>query len=372
MEVVLSMSMGGLENMVINLLRSMDREIYDPVICTFSPHGELEDEAEKMSVPVYRELKKVEAWDRSLAFRMRSLCRKLNIDIVHTHNFLPYFYAGIGAKLAGTPGLVHTVHSNIRKKQPHLIRAERWLSRFTDRIVSDSEKVNHELVHRDDISQDKIDIILNGIDTNRFRPDIKGDKIRAELDIPAEAPIIGTVARLARVKDIPTLLQAFQYLHVDAPKAHLVIVGDGPDRGDLEKAAGELGIAGFTHFLGNRNDTYELLPSIDVFVLPSLSEGLSLTILEALSSERPVIATDVGGNPEIIVDGENGLLIPVGKPEILAEKITDFLLNKAFAISCGRAGREKVKRIFSLQVMVDRYEDVFADVLTRKGWRGLI
>lgn len=283
--------------------------------------------------------------------------RRLEPQVVHTRN-----WGGtdgiVAAKLAGIRNVVHGVHGwdmtdpHGRNKKRILFRrfASRWVSEYT--CVSKQM----ELWLRDTIRVRKaVTQIYNGVDTVTCSPENEGaKKTRAELGIPSDAFVIGTVGRLDPIKDHPALFRAFNIVQQKAPNTALVVVGDGVERKRLEALAGE-GVV----FLGNRLDVPELLRIFDVFVLTSKNEGISNTILEAMATAVPVVATNVGGNPELVKDGSTGFLVKPGDFESMASALVCYFEDPDLRIRHGKAGRDKAIKEFGVQKMVRSYEEVY-------------
>jgi glycosyltransferase involved in cell wall biosynthesis len=198
--------------------------------------------------------------------------------------------------------------------------------------------------------------VYNGIDTETYAPG-SAMALRKALDLPAGAPVVGTVGRLDPIKDHRTLLEAFDAVRRRRPRARLLVVGDGAERRLLESAAGE-GV----RFLGTRPDVPELLRVMDVFVLPSINEGISNTLLEAMASGLPVIATRAGGNPELVDHQRTGLLTPVGDARALAEAIGRYLSDGELRAAHGREARKEAVQRFGGEGMVKAYERVYRRV----------
>jgi glycosyltransferase involved in cell wall biosynthesis len=212
----------------------------------------------------------------------------------------------------------------------------------------------------------KVLAICNGVDTNRFSPGGRS-AARAALGIAIESIVIGTVARLDPVKDQLGLLRAFA--QVGDPRTVMVIAGDGPCRAELESAVSTLGLDGRVRFLGERKDVPRILAALDVFVLSSLGEGISNTILEAMGTGLPVIATRVGGNPELVSDGVTGLLVEPRSPAAFAAAIRQYVDDPRRAAEHGRAARELALSTFSLDRMVDAYGQLYSRLLRLRGLR---
>jgi glycosyltransferase involved in cell wall biosynthesis len=203
--------------------------------------------------------------------------------------------------------------------------------------------------------------VPNGIRIDAFAPagDERRAALRCVLGLAPDTRIVGTVGRLNPVKDQRSLLQAFARVHADARDTALVLVGDGALRAALEAEAAALGIAEAVRFLGDRGDVRQLLQGFDLFALSSLSEGYSMALLEACASGLPIVATDVGGNREIVADGGNGLLVPAARPEALADALAALLRDPVRAAAMGRAGRDWALREASIDTMAARYDTLY-------------
>ena len=199
--------------------------------------------------------------------------------------------------------------------------------------------------------------IYNGVDVEKYRQGNGRDRIRVEIGLAADIPLVGVVGRLDPIKDHPTLFRAFEAVRTVLPEACLLVVGDGPERKCLENQAGD-GVI----FLGNRSDAPEILRALDLFVLPSLNEGISNTILEAMATGIPVVATRVGGNPEIAEEERTGILVKPGDSQSMAEAIVRYLQYPDLRTRHGEAGRQSVLKRFSIQAMVRSYEAVYRRV----------
>ena len=214
---------------------------------------------------------------------------------------------------------------------------------------------------------DRIQTIHNGVELSRFQGRITRDAARQELALPTDKPIVGAVGRLVPVKDHACLVEAVALLGREGLQPMLVIAGDGPLRGATEERASALGIEHQVRLLGHRNDIERVLAALDVFVLPSRSEGLNNTILEAMAAGLPVLATRVGGADEMVVDGATGLLVEAGAPEKLATALRRLLSDPAMAATMGRAGRARAEMDFDLARTVLKYERLYTDLARASG-----
>jgi glycosyltransferase involved in cell wall biosynthesis len=213
---------------------------------------------------------------------------------------------------------------------------------------------------------DKICVIPNGIDVERFHPRWPDRRLQEELDLPLRAPVVGIVAALRPEKNHEMFLRVAALVRGRLPDARFLIVGDGPQRQPLEALAQELGIAKAVHFLGTRSDVPELLSLIDVLLLTSLSEASPICLLEAMASEKPVVATRVGSVSETVVDGRTGYLVAPDDSTGMASRVLELLDDRDRAAHMGRAGREHVIARWSVDRMVEGYQDLIADIYAAK------
>jgi sugar transferase (PEP-CTERM/EpsH1 system associated) len=353
------MAMGGIENMIVDFTRLLPGDEFEPHVAVFDGGGSLEKVLQERQVPVHW-LDKHEGVDFGLVLRLRRLLRRERIMVVHSHNYSAWLYACVAAR--GLRGLihVHTEHSGVDAFRRRYT-AERWLSRFTTHVVAVSRHVHDVMIDEIGINPGRVRLIYNGVDTARFRPDPQGrESLRRRLQIPPDTAVIGIVARLARIKNHEVLLRAYaKLLAMPDNKTRLAIVGDGPERASLEQLARHLGIATDVSFLGERRDTPELLSAFDVYVLPSFSEGMNLTLLEAMGAGLPVVASRVGGNVEIVEDGITGHLFPSDDADSLSELLGRLVAAPERRERMGQAGRERVLRQFDQRAMMRQYLSLY-------------
>lgn len=233
------------------------------------------------------------------------------------------------------------------------------------RVIAASEAIRLSLV-AEGWRPERVRLIYNGVDIRRFGT-ADGGVLRKELGIPPEAVVLGTVANLSPVKDHATVIEALRRLHAQGRAMHLVLAGDGPEREALTEQVVQADLAEFVHFLGRRQDIPTVLAAVDVVVLASHSEGLSNALLEASAAGRPIVATDVGGNPEVVADGATGLLVPISDPESLAEAVVRLADTPTLRTAMGIAGRERVSRHFSVAAMVGAYAATIEEAVAEGG-----
>lgn len=360
--VVYGFHVGGLENGIVNLINHMPRDRYRHVIIALtSGDRAFLGRIQQADVELI-ELHKPPGHGFSLYPRLYRLFRRLQPAIVHTRN-LAALEMVVPAWAAGVPLRVHGEHGWDTSDPGGASGRHRFLRRlyspWVSHYVALSAHLESYLTESVGIAPKRVSRICNGVDTCRFAPG-------ADLSAPAGSPfgcggqwLVGTVGRLQAIKDQINLVRAFaHWLERDTAareRARLVIVGEGPLRPGVEQAVAEAGLGGKVWLAGERSDIPQLLGALDCFVLPSRAEGISNTLLEAMASGVPVVATDVGGNGELVADGETGLLVPPENPAALAEGLASYFHDPQRAMAHGVAGRGRVEREFCLDVMVSRY-----------------
>ncbi len=294
--------------------------------------------------------------DLSLPVRLALLFGQADIDVVHTHNPQPLIYGAPGGKLAGC-ATVHTRHGE--NPDPRLRRLLRRLAgTLADAYVAVSEETAALARREHDASPEKISVIRNGIDLGRFdparpqRPDV-----RHELGIPAGSFVVGTIGRVVHEKHHALLVDAMQPLC--AAGAHLVLVGDGVELPALRERVAASPHAASIHLLGTRRDAPRVMQAFDVFAMSSRSEGLPLVILEAMASALPIVSTGVGGIPNVIKDGDTGLLVPPNDPAALTAALLHARDDRALAARLAAAGRALALGEYSADAMVERYLAIY-------------
>lgn len=350
-----SFATGGIETMIIDMIRLLPKEVFEPEVAVFEAGGSLERILVEQGVPIHH-LHKKAGMDLELVTRLRRLIQHRNIAVLHSHNFSAWLYSALAAWSVGGIWHVHTEHSGVERSRRRYF-AERLLSRFTNHVIAVSAHVLDVMTRDIGISPSRVSVIQNGVNTSRFTPDpMLRVQTRQNLELTEQDFVVGIVARLAPVKNHALLLRAFASFGIDLPmRKKLLIVGDGAERAMLEDLSRQLGVDSITHFLGERRDTEALLNAMDVYVLSSISEGMNLTLLEAMSSGLPVVATAVGGNVEIVEHEISGFLVPVDNPLELGQRLQQLAVDRQLRQRLGSAGRASTVKRFSEQTMIDQY-----------------
>lgn len=359
--VIDELDIGGTEQQILELARGIDRTHFEPQVCCFR-FGTKAREIADLGVPVRHEPKRLKA-DPGLVLRLASFIRRERFDLVQTYLWTANTWARLAARLAGVPRLVASERNVDIWEEAYKRVLGRWLARSTDRIIANSEAVRRYLLDRGGLRPEKVVTIYNGVDFSRFGGRCDPGERRRELGLPAGALLLGCVARLEPAKDHATLLQALALIRERRPELHLVIVGDGSRRAALERMAQDLGIGDRVRFTGFRTDSAEWIRSVDLSVLSSRKEGLSNTIIESMAAGKPVVATDVGGNREVIRDGETGYLVPPGEPAAFAAALGRATRSPEHLAQLGAAGRSRVEAMFAVRSMVARTEQLYRELL---------
>jgi len=366
LHVLLSLEPGGLENGVVNVINRLDRTRFLSSVCCLKRAGEFARRIDDPRVVVH-EMDWRGGNDPRLALRLAALMRRTRPHVVHTRNAEPFFYGFAGARLARVPALVHSEHGRTFNDRPSRFAVQRWMSRHTDAVFAVSGQLKADLVHHIGIPEAGIEVLHNGVDLSRFDVADRIDAdaraaLRRSWGVPDGALVVGSVGRLAAVKNYGLLVRAAA---ASGLPVHVVFAGEGPERTTLLALAQSLGIADRVHLLGHCNDVDRVLGAFDIFVLPSFSEGMSNTLLEAMAAGVPAVASAVGGNGEIVRDGIDGRLFASDDEAGLAACLVELCGDAARRARFGAAARERVQSTFDIRRMIERYEQLYERVRAR-------
>jgi sugar transferase (PEP-CTERM/EpsH1 system associated) len=365
LHVIHHLTMGGLENGLINLINGMEVGAFRHAIACVESYSDFGQRLKRPDVEVIAlHRSKVGVWSvRRALFR---LMRRLRPTIVHSRA-MSGLDALLPAALAGVRHRVHGEHGwdmddlEGRAWKPRLLR--RLHSPLVDRYVTVSQHIRRYLIEQIGIEASRIEQIYNGVDTARFAPVQRRRSGLLPYEFAgADSVVIGTVGRLQSVKDQQTLVRAFALAAADetiGARIRLVIVGDGPLESDLRTLVDELGLKSRTWMPGAVDDVPQVMQALDVFALPSLAEGVSNTLLEAMASGLPVIATNVGGNAELVQDGTTGRLFVPGDVATLSSLLAQYTVETDYRRSHALAARQRAVERYSLEVMIRRYQAVY-------------
>jgi glycosyltransferase involved in cell wall biosynthesis len=351
--VVLSLTPGGTERLVIEIVRRTRAQCRS-IVCCLDDLGEWAPELIREGIPVVA-LGRRPGFHPSLGWRIAAVVRRHGPVVLHCHQYTPFVYGAVAARLTGA-GLVFTEHGRLSDVRASLKRrlVNPLLGRVGGAMFAVSDHLREHML-AEGLPARRVTVIRNGIDPGAEPTQELRRAGRAILGLPSDAFVVGTAARLDPVKDLGTLLTAFNLFRGAQPAARLVVFGDGPARDVLSAQAAALGIANRVTFTGHRIDVRALLPALDVFANSSVSEGISLTILEAMAASLPVVATAVGGTPEVVSPDRTGLLVPARDPLQLCEAFTQLAADLHRRTALGVAGRRRVLKYFTIDRMVSDY-----------------
>lgn len=368
--VIHRLDVGGLENGLVNLLNHMPASRFRHAIVALTVATQFRERLER-EIPIY-ELNKREGHDLGLYLRLWRLLRELKPQLVHSRN-MAALEGALVAWAAGVPQRVHGEHGwdvldlDGSNRRYRLLR--RLIRPFVGHYITVSKHLEQFLQRSVGVDRDRVTQIYNGVSHDRFVP--RGEAAREPIEgvsIGAEELLIGSVGRMAAVKDQLTLVRAFLLLRERradlAARLRLVLIGDGPLRAQAEALLSEAGAAERAWLPGSRDDVPQLLRQLDLFILPSLNEGISNTILEAMASGLPIVATEVGGNPEL-VQPDWGALVPPSDPAAMAAAIERYIDDEPLRRRHGNAARQRIEARFSWAAMVDNYCAVYERLLEK-------
>ena len=355
MQLVYSLQMGGSEKVALDISSHLDRSAFEVQVCAMDFDGELARDLEKISVPHHVMHRK--GLEPDVCRRLYRLIKRQGIEVVHTHHFTQLFYAALPARMAGAR-IVHTEHEFFSYKQSAFARSLiRPLSRLCDHMTVVAPEVGEYFVRTLGIPGRRVTVVPNGVLLEAFNH--SRDSARRELALDPDQCVIGTLGRLEPEKDQSTLLDVFRQIVATHRQARLLVVGDGSLAGQLKAQAERLGIADQTLFYGYRRDIPRLLAAMDVFVLPSIREGLPISLIEAMAARTPVVASNIGSVNDLVRDGENGFVVPARDGAAFAHAIQRLLESTELRARFANAGRATVEASFSLRAAVRAYENLY-------------
>ena len=361
---ITDLDVGGAERVLLEVVRRLDRRRFRPAVCSLAPPGAMARAFGELGVPVYG-LGMAGFRHLCRAGRLFDLLRRQRFDIVHTHLFHANVLGRVVARLVGVPVVVSTTH--VAEPRCWHLLLERWTAPLVNRVVAVSEGVRTYMVERAHIPARKILVIRNGVDPGRFR--LRRGGFRRGEGIASDCLLVTTVGRLHVQKGLGYLLKAAAAVTSQHPEVRFLLVGEGPERTRLLQLKDRLGLGDQVRFLGLRADVPHILVDSDVFVLPSLWEGLSIALLEAMAAGLPVVATDVEGVAEVVTDGETGLVVPPGDADALTAALSRLLGDPSLRKRLAQAGHQRVVQHFGWEEVVSDTMDLYERLLSECGSR---
>jgi glycosyltransferase involved in cell wall biosynthesis len=361
LQLVLDLSPGGTQRLVIEITKRLT-ERFRLAVCCLDEAGAWADELIDRGVAVVQ-LRRSPGFHFSIGRQVAQLSAEHGVSVIHAHHYSPFVYGRIATIVNPRLKLAFTEHGRLSDRPPSLKRrlANLALGRFRGPVFAVSDALKSHMVG-EGFAARRVAVVHNGIDIGAPPADAERRAARRRLMAGDDTFLVGTAARLDTVKDLPALVEAVAIARTKHPRLSLVVIGDGEERAALETAIRDRGLANAISLLGYRSDVRQLLPAFDLYVNSSISEGISLTILEAMAAAVPVLATAVGGTPEIVIDGETGRLVPPRRPDVMASAMLALAFDDERRRIFAAAGRSRVETSFSLDRMVADYARAYEEL----------
>jgi glycosyltransferase involved in cell wall biosynthesis len=361
LHITFDMRIGGTEMVIKNIINGFETSIFDmSVLCIEAPLGPFAQELQNDGIKFF-ELNRQPGFDVKLIKEIRKTIKGNNIDIIHCHQYTPWVYAVIAAALTRTK-VIFTEHGRFYPDSTSWKRKliNPVLNLFTDQVTAISKATKVALIGFENIPERSIEVIYNGIAPLTIK---QGDmnELRAELDIPEDHLILGTIARFDPIKNHIMMLKAFADVLRQNPKSTLIIVGDGEERTNIEACINQLNISKSVILPGYQTKPHNYLALMDIYLLSSLSEGTSMTLLEAMSLSKPCVVTNAGGNPEIVIDNENGFVTPNDDAKRFSNGIFKVINIMENNNRLGKASKDRFDAFFSESSMNKQYQTLYLD-----------
>ena len=356
LQVALSLNPGGTERLIVELAKRLHSDA-PTAVCCLDVKGAWAAELEEHGIHVAA-LGRTPGFHPLLGRAVADVARKHRADVLHAHHYSPFVYSCLSRAFYPHARVVFTEHGRLSDAGPSRKRrvANQLLAPFAHRVCTVSEDVRQHIA-AEGFSRSNVTVVYNGIDIGPRPGDAERLRIRTALQIDSDTIVVATIARLDPVKDIRTLIQAAA-IASNRSRLSLLIIGDGAERRELEAFAAREHGSLDVRFMGHRDDARDWLAGCDIYANSSITEGVSLTILEAMAAMLPIVATRVGGTPEV-VDDASGILVPPRQPEALAAAIVRMAADPGLRASAGAAARARAESRFTLDRMVAEYRDVY-------------
>jgi glycosyltransferase involved in cell wall biosynthesis len=361
--VITSLGLGGAEKLLLYYLKNLDKQKYILYVCCFRERPD--DFIEEMSkYAKIINLKVENKFNPVIIFYTWKLIREIKPDIIHTHLFQPRVYTSIANLFNNRSVLITQKHSIVNPKKHHIFIVLEMISiRMNKKVIAISESVKNSLTKYEFIPQHKIFVLPNCIDYQAFHKASNRQFVRKSNEL-----VIGTVGRLEKVKGISYLLLAMKIILTKFPHTRLEIVGDGSQAGELVEITKNLGISNSVKFFGKFTDVIPFYNKMDIFILPSILEGFGIVLLEAMAAGIPVVASDVDGIREVVIQGESGILIPPKNPDAIASAIIQLIENPQLVKSLVENGLKRA-RLFDVQDHIMKLESLYSNLLGAESYK---
>jgi L-malate glycosyltransferase len=360
-----TLPVGGAENLFLSILRRLNPEIYSSVVCCIGERGEIGDQVAEMGIPLVElHLMNKAGRDGRVVPALVDLVRRERIDLVHSQLYHANLYGRLAARKAGVPAVI-SIHNTYDKHKLHRQIVNWYLGRHTAAIITGSDDIKRDVVRYDHVSPSLIEVIPNSVDISRSASTLSKLDARTRLGLGVHDLVLGTLGRLEEQKGHRYLIESLALLRQRGMVARLLLVGEGRERPALEAQIASLDLEQQIMLLGTRDDLGDLFRAMDVFVMSSLWEGLSLAMLSAMAAGLPIVATSVGGVSQVFCNDEYGYSVPAGDAVALADKIAECFANLRAAAAKGEKGAQHIKTNYSDEAMVRRVSDIYERALRK-------
>jgi glycosyltransferase involved in cell wall biosynthesis len=357
---------GGAENQLLQLLIRLDRNKFLPTVCNLTAGGGIEEKIREIGIPIVQ-LKKKRHYSLGTVVALANLMRKSAFKIVHNIGSSAHLWSTPIARATRVPIILYSDHQAHHQadKDSRRSRLNGWVSKFDDLVIAHCQRNEVGLHMYDGVAPSKTRVIYNGVDVIHFGDQRQSSNLHRELGIPQSTPLVCMVARFYPQKAYGEFIVAASMVIEKGVPCHFLCIGDGPERPAMENMVADRGLQKEFSFLGSRKDIPNILVNCDIAVLASLFEGLPITILEAMAAGLPVVTSDVGGCKEAVLHGETGFLISPHDCAGMAQAIYEVLINKELSRSMGRAGRQRVRKLFDISVNCREIQDLYLELLAQ-------
>lgn len=360
LHLITRLPVGGAERLLADVVHSLDSTRFESIVCCIRDGGMIAEQIAATGVPVVTlGLMQHGGFDRQVIPRLCELIREHRIDLVHSHLYHANLYGRLAAARCGVAAIASVHNTYVKRKwYRHLIN--RWLGRRSAAVIAVSEDIRRDIERHDHIPSGKVVVIPNGIDISRIATTLSPLEAKRRLGFSEDHFLLGCVGRLEEQKGHAYLLSAMAELRPSFPQLRLAIAGDGRKRTELIALADRLGLADVVTFLGVRDDMAAILRAFDVYVMPSLWEGLSLAMLEAMAAALPVLISDVGGAAEVLGENEFGRRVAPGNVGALCTELRLLIESPELRQDLARKAKQRVESRYDAKIMIRRLEDLYA------------
>ncbi len=366
LQLITELDIGGAEKVLLSFIRKLNRDKYNVIVAYMKGEGKLTEDFRNAGIRVF-DLKMKNRMNIRAIARLYRLLKREEITILHTHLIQADVCGFLAGKMAGVPVIISTKHNpdKFRKRFSICVWLDGIFSNHSDRVIAVSYAVKDFLIRWEKIHKHKFTVIHNGIDLEEFNIDADIPEKKKELGINLSSQVVGSVGRFDEQKGYMFFLEAIPKILESVPDVKFIFVGDGPLQSKLEKLSRKLKVNRNVIFTGIRRDIPEILSVMDIFVLPSIFEGFGIVLLEAMAMGRPVIASRVGGIPEIVAHGLTGVIVEPANPSGITSSVVKLLKNPMEAKRIGDAGRREVEKRFTAGAMARKIENVYDEILSK-------